>query len=101
MTIAFADIPDLTLAKFANAIVASIKTPTGTVPAAFKDRLGATINTDVSSTSTAGRGGELTVEFKINPDGASAWAKVVSKSPKGSYSIQGMIDVAVLATKLA
>jgi len=87
---------DLTLQKFVDAMIASTVRRDGTAPAAapnaFKDRVGKTILPS---------GSEVTVTFKINPDGLSAHVTVqVMGDPNGSQAILGDVSLAVLATKL-
>lgn len=88
-------VASVTLQKFIDACVASVKRRDGTNPAAapnaFKDAAGDVIT--LSETS------DFEVVLRTNPGGQSAWIKII---PNGSraLSIQGEVDLTVLATKL-
>lgn len=105
MATSVGDVANVTLQKLADAIISSLKRPDGTfyaaAPNAFVDRLQTTQSTLVPSTSQADKGSsEYSIEIRINPGGNSAWAKVVSHTPRGAQVCNGTIDLATLATKL-
>jgi hypothetical protein len=89
-------VASVTLQKLVDACIASTKYHSGSAPdaapSAFKDRAGKTITVTESS--------EIDITIKVNPGGNSAWVKVVPNSSR-AQSIQGEIDLIVLATKLA
>jgi hypothetical protein len=96
MATSFPSVKDATLAKFLDALVACVRSPTGTAPDAapnaFKDRLMKQVDTAET--------GEVKVTFQVNPGGQSAFAVIVpigSKAP----AILGSVDIATLAAKLA
>lgn len=98
MSTNFSDMPDATLAKLCDAITDCIRSRTGTVPAAgpnaFRDRMErAALLTGVT---------ECSIEIKVNPGGTTAWARVTPiNAPNGAESIQGTLDLTLLAAKLA
>ena len=96
----FPDVQDATLQKLCDAVVTSVRRNDGSIPAAFTDRLYVPVTTSVPAGSQATPGREVAIEFRVNPDGLSAFAKVRVATARGVYSIEGAIDPSLLATKL-
>ena len=86
-----------TAAKFIDAVIQSIVLGDGSSPpapdASFKDRLGNAI--DLTSVTDGCK-----VEFRVNPGGATAYAKVIPEASRGEYSIEGNLNLATLETFL-
>lgn len=101
MSTSFGGVRNATLQKLCDSITACLVRPDGTsypaAPNAFKDRLGNQLPNDVN-VGESGR--EVSLEIRINPDGLSAFAKIVYKTPVGVSSLQGDVNIATLATKL-
>lgn len=97
-----ADVSDVTLAKLINGLGASIRQPGGSILTEYQDGQGKNVSAGVPADKQAalGKATEFEINIRVNPDGASASAKIVCKSPRGIYSIEGAIDNTVLATKL-
>ena len=97
-----ADVSDTALQKLIDGLALSIRQPGGSILTSYKDGAGEDIDAAVPSAKQAalGKATEFKLEVTVNPDGASAYAKVICKSPVGCYSVEGNVDVAVLATKL-
>jgi len=98
----YADVPNAALRKLIDAIALSTRQPNGTILTEYVDGQGKQVAAGVPSDKQAvlGKATEFELSVRINPDGNSAAAKVLCKSPKGIYSIEGQIDTAILATKL-
>lgn len=98
----YADVPDATLQKLIAGIALSIRQPGGSILTEYIDGQGKAVSAGVPSAlqGTLGKADEFQISFTVNPGGASATAKVVCKSPRGVYSIEGPVDLTVLATKL-
>lgn len=96
MATSFPAVKDATLAKFLDALVACVRSPTGTAPDAapnaFKDRVQKTVGTEDTS--------EVKVTFRVNPGGQSAFAVIVPIGSK-AQAILGNVDIPTLAAKLA
>ena len=89
---------NVTIQKHVDGLIASVKRPDGTYPAAapnaFVDRLGKQL--------AAPTGNEFHIEFRVNADGNSAWVRIAPpETSQGVSSIEGFVDLSVLATKLA
>lgn len=101
----FPDIPDPTLRKFADSLIYCLRRRDGSLPNAapnaFTDRLQTPVPTWVPEGSQVPKGREVAIEFRINPDGISAWGKVQAKTPRGVETIEGEVDIYELSTKLA
>jgi hypothetical protein len=98
----YADVPNATLQKLIAGIGLSIRQPDGTIRTAYKDRLGKACDAEVPAALQAslGKATEFKIEITVNPDGNSARAQVICKSPLGVYDLEGDVDLTVLATKL-
>ena len=102
MAALFADVSNVALQKLIAGIGLSIRQPNGSIKTAYTDRSGVVVNAEVPAALQAslGRATEFELVVRVNPDGQTAWAKVLCKTPQGSYDIEGQIDTTVLATKL-
>lgn len=90
-----AGVKDATLQKLCDAVIACIRSNSGTLPAAapnaFKDKRGNVLT--VSDTA------EVEIRIRISPCGMCASASVAPIGSKAS-AIVGSLDLGVLATKL-
>lgn len=98
----YADVTNTTVQKLIEAVALSIRQPGGSILTEYVDGRGASISAGVPSAqqATLGKADEFQLSITVNPGGNSAVAKVVCKSPRGVYSIEGPVDLTVLATKL-
>ena len=98
----YGDVQDLSLQKLISAITASTRQGNGSILTDFYDRLGKLVGASAPSgnPTNAGRAREFLITVNVLPDGISASAKVVAKSPTGVMSIEGQIDTSILLTKL-
>lgn len=98
----YGDVPNAALQKLISGIAASIRQPNGSILSNFVDRTGKTIDPSVPSDkqATLGKATEFDIKVSINPDGNTAKAWVTAKTPMGVQTIEGQVDVAILATKL-
>lgn len=89
-------ITNVTLQKLVDAIIASITYPDGSHPAAAPNAWKHEgTGRQLDSTDTV----QFNVEVRINPDGSSAWGRVTPIGSRAS-SLEGQLDLTVLATKL-
>ena len=97
-----ADVPNAALQKLINGLGASIVQPNGTILTEYIDSMGKQVSAGVPAAlqATLGKAMEFKIEITVNPDGNSGYAKIVCKSPRGVYSIEGNLDLVILATKL-
>jgi len=98
----YADLSNATLQKLVLALAQSTRQPGGSILTEYQDGQGKDVSAGVPTDkqATLGKAVEFDLHVRINPDGESATAKVVARSPRGVYSIEGTLDLTVLATKL-
>lgn len=102
----FPEVQNVHLQNLAFAVLTSIRSGNGTAAAGFTDRLGNPVvaNSKLSGgvtggppTSMAAPAREVQIIIRINPDGSSAFAKVIAQTPAGVQSVEGQLDPTLIA----
>lgn len=97
----FPAVPDTTLQKFLDALVSCVRFPDGSAPSAAPNAFRDANQTVVPLTYIS----EVQVTFRVTANGQSARVVIeplggITGASRGAYPIEGVVDIATLASKL-